>query len=498
MTDLTRLTLKEAIEVAKKDGAQPILDAFSKRAAALNPKINAFLRWEQTITLCQHDDPPHLRSVVGKEPLHGVPVSIKDNICIDGREVTCASKILAKHVPPYDATVITKLKNAGATLFGQSNMDEFAFGSSCETSAFGPCRNPWDLERVPGGSSGGSAASVAADMTLAALGSDTGGSIRQPAALCGVVGVKPTYGRVSRYGLIAFGSSFDQIGPITKTVEDAAILLNVISGHDPKDSTSSPEKVPDFTQALKRDVRDLRIGLPKEYFIEGIDPEIEKSVRQAAEIYKKLGAEIKTISLPHTEHSVAVYYIVAVAEASSNLGRFDGVEYGLRVPSKDLREMYFETRNQGFGQEAKRRILLGTFVLSAGYYEAYYLKGQKVRTLIRQDFEKAFKEVDVILSPTSPTAAFKIGEKSADPIAMYLSDIFTIPANLAGIPAMSVPCDFKTVSGTGPESKSGPVPKQLPIGMQLMARPFDESTMLRAAYAFEQETGIYKKKPILD
>ncbi|MEI7750501.1 MAG: Asp-tRNA(Asn)/Glu-tRNA(Gln) amidotransferase subunit GatA [Candidatus Omnitrophota bacterium] len=476
MTDLCSLTLVEAIEVAKKDGAQPILDAFSKRAALLNPKVNAFLRLSLTPSLSRGERK-------GEGILHGVPVSIKDNICIDGREVTCASKILAKHVPPYDATVITKLKNAGATLFGQCNMDEFAFGSSCETSAFGPCRNPWDLERVSGGSSGGSAASVAADMTLAALGSDTGGSIRQPAALCGVVGVKPTYGRVSRYGLIAFGSSFDQIGPITKTVEDSALLLNILCGHDPKDSTSSAQSVPDFTQALKRDVKGLKIGLPKEYFIEGIDPEIEKSVRQAAEIYKKLGAEIKMISLPHTEHSVAVYYIVAVAEASSNLGRFDGVEYGLRVPTKDLREMYFETRDQGFGQEAKRRILLGTFVLSAGYYEAYYLKGQKVRTLIRQDFEKAFKEVDVILSPTSPTAAFKIGEKAADPIAMYLSDIFTIPANLAGIPAMSVPCGF-TSGG-------------LPIGMQLMARPFDESTMLRTAYAFEQETGIYKKKPSL-
>ncbi|HNX68186.1 MAG TPA: Asp-tRNA(Asn)/Glu-tRNA(Gln) amidotransferase subunit GatA [Candidatus Omnitrophota bacterium] len=470
MGDLTSFTLKEAIEFAKRDGAQPLVDAVAKRAAALNPKVNAFLRFDKG-------------SVTHGVPFYGAPVSIKDNICINGAEVTCASKILAKHVPPYDATVIAKLKQAGATIFGQCNMDEFAFGSSCETSAFGPCRNPWDLERVPGGSSGGSAASVAADMTFAALGSDTGGSIRQPAALCGVVGVKPTYGRVSRYGLIAFGSSFDQIGPITKTVEDAAILMNVISGHDPKDSTSAPQPVPDFTQALKRDVKGLRIGLPKEYFIKGIDPEVEKSVRAAADLYKKLGAEIKEISLPHTEYSVAVYYIVAVAEASSNLGRFDGVEYGLRVPSKDLREMYFETRNRGFGQEAKRRILLGTFVLSAGYYDAYYLKGQKVRTLIRQDFEKAFKEVDVILSPTSPTPAFKIGEKAADPIAMYLSDIFTIPANLAGVPAMSLPCGF-TAGG-------------LPIGVQLMARPFDEATMLRAAHAFEQETGIYGKKPNL-
>ncbi|HOE68589.1 MAG TPA: Asp-tRNA(Asn)/Glu-tRNA(Gln) amidotransferase subunit GatA [Candidatus Omnitrophota bacterium] len=479
--DLIRFTLKEGIEFAKKEGAQPLLDAFTKRAAELNPGINAFLDFDNHIQP-RRLDKSNLRGWSGS--LYGAPVSSKDNICIEGREVTCASRILEKHVPPYDATVIAKLKAADATLFGRCNMDEFAFGSSCETSAFGPCKNPWDLTRVPGGSSGGSAASVAADMTLAALGSDTGGSIRQPAALCGVVGVKPTYGRVSRYGLIAFGSSFDQIGPVTKTVEDAAILMNILAGHDPKDSTSAPRPVPDFTQSLKRDVKGLKIGLPKEYFIEGIDPEVEKSVRAAADLYRKLGAELKPVSLPHTEYSVAVYCIVAVAEASSNLSRFDGVEYGLRVPSKDLREMYFETRNQGFGQETKRRILLGTFVLSAGYYEAYYLKGQKVRTLIRRDFEKAFREVDVILSPTSPTPAFKLGEKAADPIAMYLSDIFTVPANIAGIPAMSVPCGF-TSGG-------------LPIGMQLMARPFDEATMFRAAYAFEQEARVYKRKPKLD
>jgi len=477
--DLTQLTLKEAVEFAKKDGAGPILDAFEKRAAELNPGINAFLKMPCAMETGSRTCP---EGVPGT--FYGVPVSVKDNICIEGVEVTCASKILEKHIPPYDATVITKLRNAGVTLWGRCNMDEFALGSSCETSAFGPCKNPWDITRVPGGSSGGSAAAVAADMTLAALGSDTGGSIRQPAALCGVVGVKPTYGRVSRYGLIACSSSFDQIGPLAKTVEDAALLMNVISGHDPKDSTSSPQPVPDFTKSLVRDVKGLRVGLPREYFIEGIDPEVEKSVRAAVDLYRKLGAQIQEISLPHTEYSVAVYYIVAVAEASSNLSRFDGVQYGLRVPTKDLREMYFETRNLGFGQEVKRRILLGTFVLSAGYYEAYYLKGQKVRTLIRRDFEKAFRGVDLILSPTSPTPAFKIGEKMQDPLAMYLSDIFTIPANLAGIPAMSVPCGF--ASGG------------LPVGLQLMARPFDEATMLRAAYAFEQEAGIYKKKPKLD
>jgi aspartyl-tRNA(Asn)/glutamyl-tRNA(Gln) amidotransferase subunit A len=471
-----KLTLKEAIEFNKKENPSVLIKSLQARIQKINPTLNAFLRFNPDDSF---NSMPHAPSSM----LAGVPISIKDNICLKDKETTCASKILTGYVPPYDATVVAKLKSQGATIFGQCNMDEFAFGSSSQTSAYGPVRNPWDLERVPGGSSGGSAASVAADMTLAALGSDTGGSIRQPAAFCGVVGLKPTYGRVSRYGLIAFGSSFDQIGPITKTVEDSAILMNVLSGHDPLDSTSAPQAVPDYTKSLKRDVKGLRIGLPKEYFIEGIDPEIEKSVRAAADTYKKLGAEIKPISLPHTQYSVAVYYIVAVAEASSNLGRFDGVEYGLRASNQNLKELYFETRDAGFGQEAKRRILLGTFVLSAGYYEAYYLKGQKVRTLVRQDFEKAFKEVDVILSPTTPTAAFKIGEKMDDPLAMYLSDIFTIPANLAGVPAISVPCGF-TNSG-------------LPIGMQLMAKPFDEETLFRAAYTFEQEVEVYKRKPKL-
>ncbi|MBI3316811.1 MAG: Asp-tRNA(Asn)/Glu-tRNA(Gln) amidotransferase subunit GatA [Candidatus Omnitrophica bacterium] len=474
-TPLHQLTFKEAIDYSKKEGNKTLFDALISRAESLNPRLNAFLRFNKS------DSPPHPSPVTG--PLAGVPISIKDNICIRGLETTCASKILAGHVPPYDATVIEKLKTAGATLFSQCNMDEFAFGSSNESSAFGPVKNPWDIERVPGGSSGGSAAAVAADMTYAALGSDTGGSIRQPAAFCGIVGLKPTYGRISRYGLIAFGSSFDQIGPLTKTVEDCAILMNILAGHDSRDSTSAPNPVPDYTKALTQQIKGLKIGLPKEYFVEGMDKEVEKSVRDAAEIFKKLGAEIKPVSLPHTEYSVAVYYIVAVAEASSNLGRFDGVEFGFRVPAKDLKEMYFETRSQGFGAEAKRRILLGTFVLSAGYYEAYYLKGQKVRTLIREDFTQAFKEVDLILSPTAPTPPFKIGEKSSDPLAMYLSDIFTIPVNLAGIPAMSLPCGF---------TKSG-----LPIGMQLMAKPFDEETIFRAGHAFEQETGYYKQKPKL-
>ncbi len=474
MADYFSLTLKEALKAAKEDGVQPVLDSVRQRSSALNPKLNAFLRFDASRAA---------REEGAQGKLSGVPLAIKDNICIDGWETTCASKILQGHVPPYDATAVEKIKKAGGVIFAQANMDEFAFGSSSETSAFGPVHNPWDLERVPGGSSGGSAAAVAADMAFAALGSETGGSTRQPAAFCGVVGLKPTYGRVSRYGLIAFGSSLDQIGPITKTVEDMAIMMNVIAGHDPRDSTSANSAVPDYTQSLKREVRGLKIGLPKEFFMEGLDPEIEKSVRAAADLYKKLGAEIKTISLPHTPYSVAVYYIVAVAEASSNLGRYDGVRYGRRVEGKDLRELYFKTRSEGFGAEAKRRILLGTFVLSAGYYDAYYRQGQKVRTLIRDDFQKAFKEVDLILGPTTPTAAFKIGEKLTDPLAMYLSDIFTIPANLAGVPALSVPCGF-TASG-------------LPIGLQLMGRPFEETALLQAGYALEQELQIYKRKPKL-
>lgn len=472
-TALHQLTLKEALEVSKDRGADSILEAFDARTRAVNPKINAFLRYDVSKTI---------KGSGGI--LAGLPISVKDNICIHNLETTCASKILSGHIPPYNATVIEKLKASGASIFGQCNMDEFAFGSSSETSALGKIKNPWNLDCVPGGSSGGSAAAVAADMTLASLGSDTGGSIRQPAAFCGVVGLKPTYGRVSRFGLIAFGSSFDQIGPITKTVEDSAILLNILSGHDPRDSTSAPQEVPDFTKAITRDVKGLRVGLPEEFFVEGLDSEIEKNIREAAEVYKKLGAEIKPVKLPHAKHSVAVYYIVAVAEASSNLGRFDGVEYGFRAKDvKNLKEMYIESRSQGFGEEAKRRILLGTFVLSAGYYDAYYLKGQKVRTLVRDDFKKAFNEVDLILSPTSPTPAFKIGERSEDPLAMYLSDIYTIPANLAGVPAISIPSGFTSAG--------------LPIGLQLMAKPFDEETLFRAAHTFEQETEYFKKKPNL-
>ena len=465
--------LKEATLRAREEGPEKIISELTARVREVDGRINAYL----------HFDPARVERAKVKGFLHGAPLSIKDNISTSGWETTCASKILQGYIPPYDATVIRKLREAGATIFGKLNMDEFAFGSSTETSAFGVVRNPWDLERVPGGSSGGSAAAVAAGEAIAALGTDTGGSIRLPAAFCGVVGLKPTYGRVSRYGLVAFGSSFDQIGPITKTVEDAAILLQIIAGHDERDSTSANLPVPDYMQALPKGVKGLRIGLPKEYFVKGMDPEVEGAVREAARVYQKLGASVKEVSLPHTQYSIAVYYIVAVAEASSNLGRFDGVQYGFRAPARNLREMYFETRDLGFGEEAKRRILLGTFVLSAGYYEAYYRKGQKVRTLIRQDFEKAFKEVDLLLTPVSPTPPFKLGEKMTDPLTMYLSDIFTISVNLAGVPAISIPGGF---------TKSG-----LPIGIQLIAPPFAEETIFQAAHPYEQETQWFQRKPNL-
>lgn len=387
--------------------------------------------------------------------------------------------------PPYDATVIKKLKTAGALFVGNANMDEFAFGSSTENSAFGPSRNPWNLDCVPGGSSGGSAAAVASHQTIWALGSDTGGSIRQPASFCGVVGVKPTYGRVSRFGLIAFASSLDQIGPLTKDVTDAALLLNIISGYDPMDSTSIDAPVPDYTKSLTGDVKGLKIGIPKEFFIEGLDPEVKQAVETAVEVLKAKGAEFKTVSLPHSEYSVATYYIIATAEASSNLARYDGVRFGLREQAKTLRkapiiDMFEETRDAGFGAESKRRIMLGTYSLSSGYYDAYYLRAQKVRTLIKNDFDAVFADCDAILTPTAPTTAFKIGEKTDDPLAMYLSDIYTISVNLAGIPAMSLPCGF---------SKAG-----LPIGLQIISKHFAEETMLRIAHTYEQSTNWHKQK----
>jgi aspartyl-tRNA(Asn)/glutamyl-tRNA(Gln) amidotransferase subunit A len=474
--NLFELTVHQILDQIKagKISASSVLAEVSARAQTLNVKTNAFVRLFPS---------PEIKA--GPCP---VPIAIKDNICVKGELTTCGSKILKGFKPPYDAGVVDKIKASGGLILGSANMDEFAFGSSCETSAYGPTRNPWALDRVPGGSSGGSAAAVAAGQALWALGSDTGGSIRQPASFCGVVGLKPTYGRVSRYGLIAFGSSLDQIGPFTKDVTDSALLLNIICGFDERDSTSLNVPVPDYTKALVKDINGLKIGIPQEYFLDGIEPDVAAAVKAAIEVFKKQGAVVKHISLPHTEYAVATYYIVATAEASSNLARFDGVQYGLRAMPPNLRkspliDMYEETRARGFGDEAKRRIMLGTYVLSSGYYDAYYLRAQKVRTLIKQDFDKVFSDCDVILSPTSPTTAFRIGEKINDPLAMYLSDIFTIPANMAGIPAISVPCGF---------DRAG-----LPIGLQLMAKPFAEETLLRAAYAYEQNTPWHLERAVL-
>ena len=415
-------------------------------------------------------------------PLAGVAVAIKDIIATRGTETTCGSKILKGFIPPYNATVINRLREAGAITIGKTNMDEFAMGSSTENSAFFSTRNPWDLERVPGGSSGGSASAVVADETHIALGTDTGGSIRQPASFCGIVGLKPTYGRVSRYGLIAFASSFDQIGTLTKDVEDTALVMNIISGQDHKDSTSANLKAPDYLKSCREGVKGLKIGVPKEYFVKGLDPEVKLAIDNAVKLFEKLGAKIEKVSLPHTEYALPAYYLIATAEASSNLARYDGVQYGYRAEEyEDLSSMYQKTRSEGFGSEVKRRIMLGTYALSSGYYDAYYLKAQKVRTLIREDFGKAFSKYDILITPTSPTPAFKLKEKVSDPLTMYLSDIYTIPINLAGIPAISLNCGY---------SKNN-----LPIGLQIIGKPFDEETIIRAAFNFEQNNDVEKRKP---
>ena len=416
--------------------------------------------------------------------LTGIPVALKDIFCTRGFRTTCASRILHNYIPPYDATVVEKLREAGAVFVGKTNMDEFAMGSSTENSFFGITRNPWDLERIPGGSSGGSAAAVAADECIASLGSDTGGSIRQPAALCGCVGMKPTYGRVSRFGLVAFASSLDQIGPFTRDVEDCAIMMNVIAGYDPKESTSVPIEVPDYREYFSRGIEGWTVGIPKEYFIEGIDPEVLAAVQKAIKLIEGIGARCIEVSLPHTEYCLAVYYIIAPAEASSNLARYDGVKYGFRSgDGRDLLTMYKKTRAEGFGVEVKRRIMLGTYVLSSGYYDAYYKKASQVRALVKRDFDEAFKHCDVIVTPTSPTPAFKIGEKTDDPLQMYLSDIFTISANLAGIPGISVPCGF-TSNG-------------LPLGVQFLAGPFEEGKLIQIAEAYERNAKIEKRRPDL-
>ncbi len=484
-SELNRMTIAEAREgLARRDfSALELTRACLEQIKLVDPKINAF------VTVCAREaleqaDAADRRIAAGDAPaLCGIPLAIKDIYATRGVRTTCASRMLENFVPPFDATVIEKLRAAGAVFIGKANMDEFAMGSSTENSAFGVTRNPHNVERVPGGSSGGSAAAVAADECLGALGTDTGGSIRLPAAFCGVAGIKPTYSRVSRYGVIAYASSLDQVGPFAKTVRDAAILLGALAGHDPRDSTCASRPVPDYAAALSGDVRGMRIGVPKEYFVAGMEPEVERAIRAALAIYERLGARLVEISLPHTEYAIAAYYIVATAEASANLARYDGIRYGLRVAGDNTGELYNRTRAAGFGAEVKRRIMLGTFVLSAGYYDAYYLKGQKVRTLIRRDFERAFENCDLIATPVAPTTAFKIGEKMSDPLQMYLSDIFTISVNLAGLPGLSLPCGF---------DRDG-----LPIGMQLIGAPFAEETILRAGDAFERTGAVVRRAAIL-
>lgn len=483
----THLTAAEIAEkIRSKDmKAEAVTTAYLDRIRMLEPQIHAFneVFGDQAMQQARNIDE---RIAKGEKvgPLAGVPIAIKDNMLIRNEHCTCSSKILEGFTATYDATVIRKLREAGAIFLGHTNLDEFAMGSSTENSAFHTTKNPWDTERIPGGSSGGSAAAVAARMAPVSLGSDTGGSIRQPAALCGILGLKPTYGRVSRFGLVAFASSLDQIGPFGTTARDCALLMSVIAGHDDRDSTSVERPVPDYTVALNRDLRGLRIGLPKEYFIKGMDPEIEKAVREAVKVLQGQGAVVKEISLPHTEYCLAVYYILAPSEASSNLSRFDGVRYGFHAEgTTNLLDSYEKTRGQGFGPEVKRRIMLGTYALSSGYYDAYYAKAQKVRTLIKQDFDNAFKDVDVIATPTSPSPAFKTGEKAADPLQMYLSDIFTISCNLAGLPGLSIPCGF-----TG---------GKLPVGLQLLGKPFDEETLLAVAHRYEQVSTWNKQAPDL-
>jgi aspartyl-tRNA(Asn)/glutamyl-tRNA(Gln) amidotransferase subunit A len=483
LCQLTAYQLHEML-MRKEVTSREVTGSVLKRIAQVEDRVHAYITRTPDLAMEQAALADSRLQKGNAGPLTGIPLAIKDLICTRGVRTTCGSHILENFIPTYDATVIEKLKDAGAVLVGKANMDEFAMGSSTENSFFGPTRNPWDLERIPGGSSGGSAAAVAADECIASLGSDTGGSIRQPASCCGVVGIKPTYGRVSRYGLVAFASSLDQIGPLSKDVRDAALLLQAICGRDNRDSTSADVPGPDFTKALIDNIRGMVLGIPRECFREGLDPEVEAAIREAIRTLEKLGAKTVEVSLPHSEYALAVYYIIAPAEASSNLARYDGVKYGFRAKGNfDLMEMYKETRSPGFGAEVKRRIMLGTYALSAGYYEAYYRKAAQVRTLVRQDFEKTFNQCDVLLTPTSPTPAFKLGEKVDNPLQMYLSDIFTIPCNLAGLPGLSLPCGF---------NKQG-----LPIGLQILADHFQEEKLLRAAYAYEQNSEYHLRKPAL-
>ncbi|MCC6712927.1 MAG: Asp-tRNA(Asn)/Glu-tRNA(Gln) amidotransferase subunit GatA [Candidatus Dadabacteria bacterium] len=483
--ELPLLTIREASDLIEKGEISPVelTEAVLGRISELDGKLNAYVTVlaERALEDARTAE-KEITSGKRRGPLHGIPIALKDIFVMKGAPATCGSRMLENFMPPYDATVTKRLLDAGAVITGKNNMDEFAMGSSTETSYFGPTKNPWDTERVPGGSSGGSAAATSASLCLGSVGTDTGGSIRQPAAFCGVVGMKPTYGRVSRFGMIAFASSLDQAGPLTKTVEDTAIMLNAIAGHDANDSTCANFPVPDYTENLRDDVKGMKIGVPKEYFIDGMDGEVEDAAKKAISALERLGGEIVEISLPHTEYAVLTYYIIAPSEASSNLARYDGVKYGYRAKgAHSLGEMYLKTRAEGFGTEVKRRIMLGTYALSSGYYDAYYLKAQKVRTLIRRDFDEAFRNVDVIVAPTTPEVAFKAGEKSGDPIKMYLCDVLTIPCNIAGLPGVSLPCGF---------SSGG-----LPIGLQVLGKAFDEESVIRAAHAYEREAGWYRERP---
>jgi aspartyl-tRNA(Asn)/glutamyl-tRNA(Gln) amidotransferase subunit A len=487
MTALYGKTIHElrALLDAREATSLEITESVLSRIGAVEDQVHAYIAVTPQLAREQAQRADERIAAGAADLLTGIPLAIKDNLCIQGVTTTCASRTLAQFVPPYDAAVIEALLQQDAVFVGRSNMDEFAMGSSTENSAFGPSRNPWNSGLIPGGSSGGSAAAVAADECIAALGTDTGGSIRQPAACCGVVGLKPTYGRVSRYGLVAFASSLDQVGPMTKDVRDAAMLMNVISGHDRRDSTSVNIGVPDYTAALGKEVSGMRVGIPREYFTAGLDREIEDAVRQALKVLEGMKMEIVDISLPHTQYAVAAYYLVAPAEASSNLARYDGVKYGFRGGEEGgLWDLYTRSRSEGFGVEVKRRIMLGTYALSAGYYDAYYKKASQVRTLIRNDFSSAFGACDVIITPTCPGPPFKIGEKTDDPLSVYLADIYTVPANLAGIPALSLPCGF---TGQG-----------MPVGLQMLANFFQEERLLQVAHAYEQNTPWHVRKPPLE
>jgi aspartyl-tRNA(Asn)/glutamyl-tRNA(Gln) amidotransferase subunit A len=484
MTELHTLTIAEAREALGRGelSSAELTRALLDRIADVDSRVSAYLTVDEDGALAQARAADQRRATGEASALLGVPLGIKDVITTEGVRTTCGSRLLERFVPPYDATSIARLKGAGAVLLGKLNCDEFAMGSSTENSAFAQTRNPWDLERVPGGSSGGSAAAVAARTALGTLGTDTGGSIRQPAAFCGVTGLKPTYGRVSRYGLVAFASSLDQIGPLAWTARDCAILLGALAGHDPLDGTSAPEPVPDYEAALSGDVRGLRVGVPKEFFVEGMQPGVEAAVRRAIDELRAAGAEVREVTLPHTKYALPVYYLIAPAEASANLARYDGVRYGLRVEDESYWDTLEKTRGAGFGPEVRRRIMLGTYALSAGYYDAYYKRAQQVRTLIRRDYQQAFEQVDLLAAPTTPSVAFRLGEHENDPLAMYLEDVCTLPINLAGLPGLVVPCG---------ESDG------MPVGLQLIGRPFDEATLLRVGDAYQRVTDWHTRRPAL-